>query len=385
MLVTGGAGFIGSHTVDLLLKQGYQVRILDSLTPPVHVDGNIPDFVSQKDTEFIEGNVRDRTAWERALEGVEAVFHLAAYQDYLPDFSTFFHTNTVSTALLYEVIVEKKLPVSKVVVASSQAAYGEGKYRCVAVEAHGETGHDGSSSSDSPVQYPGMRSEAQLRRGQWDVGCPVCSAHLDPQWTDEAVVNPHNSYAISKYTQELVALNLGRRHNIPTACVRYSIVQGARQSFRNAYSGVLRIFTQRILHGRPPICYEDGQQLRDYVSVHDVVRANLLVLNNESVDYQVINVGGDRRVSVLEYARLVAKEIGVSIEPQVTGVYRFGDARHSFSDVSRLKGLGWAVEVPLESIVKEYVDWAQAQAGFRDYSSEAEVRMETLGTIRRIS
>jgi dTDP-L-rhamnose 4-epimerase len=359
--------------VDLLLEKGYQVRVLDGLLPPVHADGRVPDYVPLDDVEFIRGDVRDRAAWERSLEGVEAVFHLAAYQDYLPDFSTFFHTNTVSTALLYELIVEKRLPVSKVVVASSQAVYGEGKYHCT-----------NDQYPISNIQYPSLREDSQLRRGDWDVKCPQCGEPMEPQWTDEAVVNPHNQYAISKYTQEMVALNLGQRYGIPTVCMRYSIVQGARQSFRNTYSGVLRIFTQRLLNGKPPVCYEDGQQLRDYVSVHDVTRANLLVLEDDRADFQVFNVGGDRQVTVLEYAHLIAQRAGADIESQVPGLYRFGDTRHVFSDVSKLKALGWEPAVPLEAIVDEYIAWAQAQSGFRDYYAEAKARMEEMGTLRRV-
>ena len=208
---------------------------------------------------------------------------------------------------------------------------------------------------------------------------------MEPQWTDEAVVNPHNQYAISKYAQEMVALNLSKRYGIPTVCMRYSIVQGSRQSFRNAYSGVLRIFTQRLLNGKPPVCYEDGQQLRDYVSVHDVARANLLVLEDDRADLQVFNVGGDRKVTVLEYAHLIAERASVNIEPEVPGLYRFGDTRHVFSSVSKLKVLGWKPVVSLEEIEDEYIAWAQAQPDFRDYSSEAEERMEKLGTIRKVA
>lgn len=366
VLVTGGAGFIGSHTVDLLLEKGYQVRILDALVPPVHREGQIPEYVPVSAVEFHRGDVRDRTAWEQALEGVDAVFHLAAYQDYLPDFGKFFHVNTVGTALLYEVVVAQRLPVQKVVVASSQATYGEAKY----LRANGS------------VIYPELRSEAHLKRANWEPLDPESEEPLTPTWTDEAVVNPHNQYAMSKYTQEMIALNLGKRYVIPTVAMRYSIVQGPRQSFRNAYSGVLRIFAQRLLNGKAPVCYEDGRQLRDYVSVFDVARANLLVLEDARADHQVFNVGGDRQISVLDYAHLVARRAGVSIEPQVPGVYRFGDTRHVFSDVSKLKALGWEPAVPLEAIVDGYLDWAQAQLDFRDYSAKAEARMQAMGTLR---
>ncbi|MGH2521402.1 MAG: NAD-dependent epimerase/dehydratase family protein, partial [Anaerolineales bacterium] len=182
ILVTGGAGFIGSHTVDLLLKKGHTVRILDALEPPVHRDRQAPAYLP-REVEFAQGDMRDRAAWERALAGMDAVFHLAAYQDYLPDFSKFFHVNAVGTALLYEIVVEQKLPIQKIVVAASQAVYGEGKYRCVT---------DG-------VQYPGPRSEAQLRAKDWEPRCPMCGEPMQAEITaEDAAVNPHNSYAMSK-------------------------------------------------------------------------------------------------------------------------------------------------------------------------------------------
>jgi dTDP-L-rhamnose 4-epimerase len=320
------------------------------------------------DVEFIQADVRHKTAWETALQGVDAIFHLAAYQDYLPDFSKFFHVNTVGTALLYEVAVENRMPVQKVVVASSQATYGEAKYL----------------RADSSVIYPELRPEAQLERGIWDPLDPETGEPLTPTWTDEARTNPHNQYAMSKYTQEMIALNLGRRYGIPSVAMRYSIVQGPRQSFRNAYSGVLRIFTQTILNGESPVCYEDGQQLRDYVSVYDVVRANRLVLEDERADYQAFNVGGDRKISVLDYAQLVARQAGVAVSPRVPGTYRYGDTRHVFSDVSKLQALGWQPVVSPEEIVDGYIAWADSQPDFRNYYAEAQAQMEAMGTLRRV-
>jgi len=178
-------------------------------------EGQIPKPISQPyvpKSVRKGGDVRSKADVVRALEGIDAVFHLAAYQDYLPDFSTFFHVNSVGTALLYEVIVERKLPVQKVVVASSQAVYGEGKYICRACK--------------DRVRYPDIRSPEQLEQGEWEICCPVCGAQMEPEWTDESVVHPQNQYAISKYIQELIALNLGKRYGIPTVCMRYSIVQG---------------------------------------------------------------------------------------------------------------------------------------------------------------
>ena len=364
VLVLGGAGFIGSHTVDLLLNKGHEVRILDSLTPPVHQNGSIPAYIP-KEVEFIHGDVRDPQALARALEGMDIIFQLAAYQDYLPDFSKFFHVNTVGTALIYELIVEKRYQVQKVIVGSSQAVYGEGKYNC---PVHG-------------TQYPSLRPIAQLLQRDWEPGCPLCGRKMSPLPTDESVVNPHNPYAISKYSQEMIALNLGKRYGIPTACLRYSITQGPRQSFSNAYSGICRNFTTRLLNNKPPIVYEDGEQLRDYVHVSDVVQANMLVLEAPGADYHVFNVGGDNIISVLEYAYLLAEKLGKDIEPLVPGVFRFGDTRHIASDACKIQALGWKATMPLAKIVEDYIAWVSEQPHVADYYAEAEKVMEQVGTI----
>ncbi len=365
VLVTGGAGFVGSHTVDLLLQQGHEVRVLDSLASPVHVPGVVPAYVPA-DVEFVHGDVRDRTAWECALPGVEAVFHLAAYQDYLPDFAKFFHVNCVGTALLYEIAVEKRLALRKIVVASSQAVYGEGRYRC---EEHG-------------VQYPGQRSGEQLRRKEWELQCPECGRAMTSEATDESTVCPHNSYAMSKRSQEQIALNLGRRYGLPSVALRYSITQGARQSFRNAYSGALRIFVMQALAGQPPTIYEDGRQLRDYVYVGDVARANLLALEDERADYQAFNVGGGRAYTVLDFARIVREVTGRDVPLKVGGEYRSGDTRHSVSDISRLRALGWTPQGDPARSVAEYAAWAQAQPDFANYADSARQYMQSVGAVR---
>jgi dTDP-L-rhamnose 4-epimerase len=366
ILVTGGAGFIGSHTVDLLLQGGHAVRVLDALEPPVHRDRQVPNYVP-REVEFIQGDVRDRTAWERALPGVEAVYHFAAYQDYLPDFSKFFHVNAVGAALLYEIVVEKRLPIRKIIVASSQAVYGEGKYRC---------DKDG-------WQYPGPRPADQLAQRAWELRCPACGGPMRPEMTDEAMVKPHNSYAMSKYAEEQIALNLGWRYTIPSVGMRYSIVQGPRQSFRNAYSGALRIFAMQTLADERPTIYEDGRQLRDYVYVGDVARANLLVLEDARADFQAFNVGAGQAWTVLEFARLMAEAAGrPDLEPQLLGEYRFGDTRHVISDISKLRALGWEPQGRPEQSAREYLAWAQAQPDFGNYSSEARKHMQAVGAVR---
>ncbi len=368
VLITGGAGFIGSHTADLLLENGYEVRVIDNLQPPVHQQGKKPDYIPS-DIEFILGDVCNREDMSKALDGVEAVFHLAAYQGYLPDFSTFAYVNDGSTALLYELIVNNRLPIQKVVIASSQATYGEAKYEC---SKHG-------------IQYPIPRSLRQLKNGDWEIKCPECGAGMNPLPVEESRVNPHNQYAVSKYCEELYSLTLGKRYDIPTVALRYSITQGPRQSFSNAYSGILRIFALRLLNGLPPIAYEDGKQLRDYVYVGDVAAANLLVLENETANFEVFNVGGNEVLSVSEYAELLLGITGRNDIPiQIPGEFRFGDTRHVISDISKLRNLGWEPIVPVKHLAMEYVNWAQNQPEAKDHYGAAEIAMKNAGAIKTV-
>jgi len=366
VLIAGGAGFIGSHTADAALAQGWRVRVMDALLPPVHEGEVWPDFLP-KEVEKFKGDVRNAEDWEKALDGVDCVFHLAAYQDLLPNFSRFFHVNTVGTSLLYEIIAKKKLPIRKVVVASSQFVYGEGKYRCE---------RDG-------VVFPEFRDAKDLAKRQWDPLCPKCRGMVKPLELTEDHQNPRNQYSISKYTQELIGLRLGLLHNIPTVAMRYSIVQGARQSFCNAYSGVLRIFTLKNLAGEPAPVYEDGKQLRDYVHVKDVARANLLVMENEKANWQVFNVGGGRGYTVLEFADIVGEVLGTKIPPKLSGEYRLGDTRHSVSDISKLRALGWQPTLTPRDAIAEYAAWIRTQNVDRKYMTEAERVLREAGVLQK--
>ncbi len=365
ILVTGGAGFIGSHTVDALLKKGHSIRIIDNLQKLVHLKGK-PEYIP-KEAEFILGDVRDKDVMKKALEGIDTVYHFAAYQDYLPDFSTYFHVNSVSTALIYEIIVEKKLPVKKVIVASSQAVLGEGLYQC---DEHGEF-------------VPDIRIEEQMSKGDWNHRCPVCSKVMHWLPTPEEKVNPKNQYALSKYSQEQIAVNLGCRYDIPSVALRYSIVQGPRQSFYNAYSGANRIFCLNLFLNKAPTIYEDGKQIRDFINIEDVVDANLLVLESDKADYQVFNVGGGKPYTILEFYEIVKTVFGKNIKSRLTGEYRYGDTRNIVSDISKLKTLGWVPRHTPEKSVRDYKAYLERQTDIDDILTYAEKHMKDLGVVRQ--
>jgi dTDP-L-rhamnose 4-epimerase len=365
VLVTGGAGFVGSHTCDRLLALGHDVVVLDALTPPVHRRGQPSSL--RREVDFYEGDVRNRDLLANLLRRVDAVYHFAAYQDYLPDFSRFFDVNVVSTALLYEVVVAERLDLARVVVASSQAAMGEGLYRCPA---------DGE-------QTPGMRPDCAIAAGQWDIPCPECGGPLDMQATPERVSNPQNPYGMSKLSQEMTAINLGRRYGIPTVALRYSIVQGPRQSVYNAYSGACRIFCLSYSQCRVPTLYEDGAAIRDYVNIGDVVDANMLVLDDDRAIGRVFNVGGGRAVTTKEFADIVMRQYDSDQQGVVTGEYRFGDTRHIRSDVSALRALGWAPRRSPADSVASYAAWLEGMDGLDGVLADADARMRGLGVVRR--
>lgn len=369
VLLTGGAGFIGSHTADALLREGCSVRVLDSLEEPVHPGHRVPEYLDRR-IDFIRGDVRDEHTLLQAMRGCDVVYHLAAFQDYLPMFSRFFDVNVTSTALIYELIVRERLPVRKVIIASSQAVLGEGLYR---------------DAEQRPL-LPDIRGTEQLDRGEWEVRAPAGFAGpLRWQPSDETVVNPQNQYGLSKFAQERVALSLGKRYGVPTVAMRYSITQGPRQSFYNAYSGACRVFCLNFHLGREPLIYEDGQQVRDFVNIHDVVSANLLVLRDDRADYEMFNVGGGKPHTVFEFASVVAQAFGArDYQPVPCGKYRFGDTRHIFSDVAKLERLGWKATRSIHDSVEAYKGWlatADNAAAILDYCN---LQMKQLNVVREV-
>jgi dTDP-L-rhamnose 4-epimerase len=363
VLVTGGAGFIGSHLVDRFLKDGFEVRVLDNLDLKIHPDRCAKGLAAN--VEFIQGDVTDRGTMLRALQDVDIVSHQAAYQDYMPDFSRFMLVNAVGTSLLYELIVEERLKIKKVIVASSQAVYGEGQYTC---SQHGSF-------------LPVPRSQEQLSEGEWELRCPRCNARANPCLLEESHVNPYNQYAVSKLAQEKVALGLGWLHAIPTVALRYSITQGPRQSLFNQYSGVCRIFVGRALKGEPLVVYEDGLQTRDFVHISDVVDANMRVLESDDANFQAFNVGSGSPTSVLEYANLVRKKISADIAINLSGEYRRGDNRNSVSKVDKLRNLGWNPKRDLSAILDDFFAWVESIGGIPSQIQDAYGVMQRTGVV----
>jgi dTDP-L-rhamnose 4-epimerase len=363
VLVTGGAGFIGSHLVDRFVEHGFDVRVLDNLDPKVHPGGSPPDFSPR--VEFLQGDVNDRDLLRAALQGIDIVSHQAAYQDYMPDFSRFMLVNGVGTSLIYELIVQEKLKVKKVIVASSQAVYGEGQYACP---------EDGFFLAKP-------RSQRQLSIGEWEVRCTQCGRPADRCLLDERYTNPYNQYAVSKLAEEKTALGLGWLHGIPTVALRYSITQGPRQSLFNQYSGICRIFVGRALTGQPLIIYEDGRQTRDFVHISDIVDANMLVMHDERADFEAFNVGSGKSTTVLEYADLLRKKLSLEVPIRISGEYRRGDNRHSVSKVDKLMRLGWRPRRELSTILDDFLAWIDSIGGIPPQIQDAHGRMRQAGVL----
>jgi dTDP-L-rhamnose 4-epimerase len=348
ILITGGAGFIGSHLADELLRAGHRVRALDNLDAQVHgTAGGRPDYLDP-DVELVVGDVRDPAAVRRALRGVDAVYHFAAavgVGQSMYEVARYTEVNNVGTAVLLEALAER--PVERLVVASSMSLYGEGLFTAAGAVTAGVE-----------------RTLDQLRRADWEV-CDADGRELTPVPTPEDKAPSLNSvYALSKYDQERLCLMLGRAYGIPTVALRFFNAYGPRQALSNPYTGVLAIFASRLLNDNPPLIFEDGLQRRDFVSVYDVARACRLALDAEDAAGCVFNVGSGVDYTVREIAERVAAVLGREhVQPEITGKYRVGDIRHCFADIALARRvLGYAPQVTLESGLAELAEWLEGQS-----------------------
>jgi dTDP-L-rhamnose 4-epimerase len=349
VLVTGGAGFVGSHLVDALLERGERVRVLDNLDPLAHADGRRPHLSAE--AELLVGDLRDPAAVARALEGVDRVLHLGGVVgngESMVNVRRAVDHNAGGTATLIEALIERRDRIRRLVVASSMVVYGEGSYRC----------------PDHGPLHPPLRPLEQLRRREWDLRCPGCGAPAEPVPTrEDAPLRPTSVYGITKRDQEELVLVLGRAYGIAAVALRYLNVYGPRQALGNPYTGVAAIFAARLLNGRRPLVFEDGGQIRDLVHVSDVVRATLAAMDAPAAPGHAINVATGRRVRILDLAERLAAALGSELEPELTGEYRAGDIRHCFADVSRARELlGFEARLSLDEGLPELAGWVARHA-----------------------
>jgi dTDP-L-rhamnose 4-epimerase len=349
ILITGGAGFVGSHVADGLLAAGHSVRVLDDLTPQVHPSGP-PEYLSS-DVELIRGDVRDPNLLRDVLRGVDVIYHFAAtvgVGQSMYEISRYMSVNTLGTAELLQAILDNKPSIQKLVVASSMSIYGEGRYVCTVC---------------SRVAAPPVRSIAQLKRGEWDLRCAECNGVLGPLPTAEGKPSEINSmYALSKRDQEELCLIYGRTYGLPVTALRFFNIYGTRQALSNPYTGVAAVFGSRMLNGNAPLVFEDGEQMRDFVSIHDIVRANLLAMERPESDGEVINVGCGRPVTIRRVAELLAEALGREVTPIITNKFRAGDIRHCYADITKArKLLGYEPQVTHEAGFRELAEWLSGQ------------------------
>lgn len=360
ILVTGGAGFIGSHLVDALLAQGKKVRILDALVPQVHgEDADWPAWVPES-VEKIRGDVRDQSVWEKSLEGISVVYHLAAevgVGQSMYEINRYMEANTMGTSRLLELLAQGRFKLDKLIVASSMSIYGEGAYRTAAGE----------------IVYPVERSSERIARREWEMTLPGSDETLEAAPTsEEKPLRPTSIYAISKRDQEEMCLSVGKAYRIPTTALRFFNVYGPRQALSNPYTGVAAIFSGRLLNNNPPLIFEDGKQSRDFVHVSDIVQALVLSMECEASDYEAINVGTGVSTSVLQVAQILRDKLGVAAEPQVVNKFRAGDIRHCFADIRKAELLlGYRPTVAFKDGMDELIEWIRLQTAVDRVDSAA--------------
>lgn len=365
ILVTGGAGFVGTHLVDALISAGHNVRVLDNFTPQVHGD-SVPDWFCPE-AELIRGDVRDPDAVRRALEGAEVIFHLAAavgVGQSMYEIARYMETNTQGTAVLLQEILHRKSRVQKLVLASSMSIYGEGRYLC----------------ADCGEVAPPLRAGEQLKEQMWELPCPDCGKALTPVPTDESKPLQCSSiYALSKKAQEEMCLLFARTYGLPVVALRYFNIYGPGQALSNPYTGVAAIFASRLLNGNPPLVFEDGRQMRDFVSVRDVVQANLLAMESNNADGRALNIGSGEPVSIHEVAEVLADALDRAIAPALTRKHRAGDIRHCFADISAArKLLGFQPQVRFAEGMKDLVRWLRGKQP-QDLVDEAAAQLSKFG------
>ena len=361
ILVTGGAGFIGSHLVDRLVEEGKDVVVLDNFDPQVH-QGKRPNYLNRK-ALYIEGNIRDGKALKKSTKDVDIVFHLAAkvgVGQSMYEIKEYVNANTFGTAFLWDYIINNKLDIKKFIVASSMSIYGEGAYSCARCGA----------------VAPHTRDDEDLKNKKWEPFCPHCRSILKglPTSEDKKLLST-SVYAITKKDQEELSLNIGTSYRIPTVALRFFNVYGPRQSLSNPYTGACAIFSSRIKNNNPPIIYEDGMQKRDFVNVADIVQACMIAMDNEKCDYDFFNVGTGSGVTIKEVAEILVKLYKKDLGLEITNRYRVGDIRHCYADITKIKKMGFMPKVELKDGLRELVEWGVREEAI-DKIDQANLELE---------
>ena len=351
ILITGGAGFIGSRLCEKLYDKGYEVTILDNLSDQIHgtTESSLFQRVKGKCT-FIKGDVRNKKDWEEALKGQNIIIHLAAETgtgQSMYELAKYNDVNIMGTAHFLEILANTKHSVKKIIVASSRAIYGEGKYNC---EIHGD-------------QYPLQRKKKDMEKGEFNPKCDICFMELNLLPTDEkSIIHPSSIYGINKQQQEQMVMLMGESLGIPSVAFRYQNVYGPGQSLSNPYTGILSIFSTRILNGNDLDIYEDGLESRDFVYVDDVVDATILGIEKEEANGEVFNVGSGIATTVKEIAEFLKKCYNSDIRISISGKYRLGDIRHNYADLNKAKTLlGFTPKYNFKKGISEFINWVKTQ------------------------
>lgn len=371
VLITGGAGFIGSHLVQRLVQDGYKVTVLDNLSPQIHgkhseLFGSIRNSVN-----FILGDVRNKVDWEKALLNQDIVVHLAAETgtgQSMYEIEKYVDVNIKGTAILLDILANRQHTIQKVIIASSRAIYGEGKYQCMV---HGAV-------------YPEARKEDVLKKLDFDIKCPICGVTAELRQTDEdSKIHPTSIYGTTKQNQEQIVMLTCKALNIPAVSFRYQNVYGPGQSLSNPYTGILSIFSTRIKNNNPIFVFEDGRESRDFVYIDDVIDATVLGIEKSEADFEVFNVGSGVGTTVYEVASALVANYNADVKIDITGNYRVGDIRHNIADLSKIKKyLNFEPKYCFSDGIKKFTSWVESQAVERDKYQESIDELKAKGLFK---
>lgn len=368
ILITGGAGFIGSNLALALIKKDYNITVLDNLSPQIH-GGTSPLYDSIKDkVNFIQGTVLSYDDWKLALKDVEVVIHLAAETgtgQSMYEIEKYTDVNIKGTSIFLDILANEEHSVKKMIIASSRSIYGEGKYNC----------------EEDGLVYPTERLDADMSKGDFNVKCPECNANVELLATDESSkIHPSSIYGITKQVQEQMFMVMAKSLNIPAVAFRYQNVYGAGQSLSNPYTGILSIFSTIIKNGNDISIFEDGKESRDFVYIDDIVDATILGIEKDEANYEVFNVGLGEAIDVMTVANTLVAEYGTDTRITVTANYRLGDIRDNYADLTKIKNkLGFEPKVSFKEGISKFVKWVNLQDVSEDKYTQSIKEMKERG------